>query len=122
MYTPDQLARRLRVLAALGSLLAALAVALGAYAAHAAQGPAQAALYTAAIVAFGHGVALAALAPPARLRIQFFALSGLLLGTLLFSGSLVSRYMLDRSLGLAPFGGSLQILSWLLYAVASLRR
>jgi uncharacterized membrane protein YgdD (TMEM256/DUF423 family) len=122
MYTPDQLALRLRVLAALGALLAALAVALGAHAAHGFEGAAQSALYTAAIVAFGHGVALAALAPPARLRIQFFALSGLLLGTLLFSGSLVSRHLFGRPLGLAPFGGSLQILSWLLYAVASLRR
>ena len=122
MYTPDQLARRLRALTALGAVLAAASVALAAYAAHAAQGPAQVSLYTAAIFGFGHGVALAALAPPARLRIQFFTLSGLLLGTLLFSGSLVLRHLLDRSIGLAPLGGTLLILSWLLYAVAALRR
>lgn len=122
MYTPDQLARRLRVLAASGAALAAISVALAAYAAHAVASPAQTSLYTAAIFAFGHGVALAALAPPARLRIQFFTLSGLLLGTLLFSGGIVVRYLLDRSLGLAPFGGGLLIVSWLLYAVASLRR
>ncbi len=122
MYTPDQLSRRLRFLAASGATLAAASVALAAYAAHAGTGPAQAALYTAAVFAFGHGVALAALAPPARLRIQFITLSGMLLGTLLVSGSLVVRHLLDRSLGVAPFGGGLLILSWLLYAVASLRR
>ncbi|GAB3089925.1 DUF423 domain-containing protein [Lysobacter terrae] len=122
MYTPDQLAKRLRVLTAAGCVLAASAVALAAYAAHVAPGPAQAALYTAAIIAFGHGVALAALAPPARLRIQFFTLTGMLLGTLLFSGSLVSHHLLNVPLRLAPFGGSLLILSWLLYAAAALRR
>jgi uncharacterized membrane protein YgdD (TMEM256/DUF423 family) len=122
MYTPDQLALRLRALTAAGALLAAAAVALSAYAAHAASGPAQASLHAAAIMAFGHGVALAALAPPARLRIQFFTLSGMLLGTLLFCGSLVLRHAFDLPVRLAPFGGGLLILSWLLYAVASLRR
>ena len=122
MYTPDQLAKRLRALTAAGALLAASAVALSAYAAHAAPGPSQSALYTAAIIAFGHGVALAALAPPARLRIQFFTLSGMLLGTLLFSGSLVLHHVFDLPVRLAPFGGGMLILSWLLYAAAALRR
>jgi uncharacterized membrane protein YgdD (TMEM256/DUF423 family) len=122
MYTPDELALRLRVLTASGAVLAALAVALAAYASHAVHGQAQAALQTAAAVAFGHGVALATLAPPARLRAHFLSLSGLLLGTLLFSGSLVLHHALDLPLRLAPFGGGVLILSWLLYAAASLRR
>lgn len=122
MYTPDELALRLRLLTASGAVLAAAAVALAAYAAHAAQGQAQVALQTAAILAFGHGIALVALAPPVRLRAQFLSLCGLLLGTLLFSASLVLHHALDLPVRLAPFGGSMLILSWLLYAAASLRR
>ena len=113
---------RLRLLTAAGAVLAALAVALSAYAAHAMQGDGRASLYTAAILAFGHGIALAALAPRAFSRMGAFALVGLLLGTLLFSGSLAYRQMAGVSLGLAPFGGSLMILSWLLYAADALRR
>jgi len=111
-----------RGLAAAGGVLAAAGVALSAYAAHAAQGAAQASLYTAAILAFGHGLALAALAPLARGRMALVALSGLLLGTALFSGSLVLHHALGLPVRLAPAGGSVLILSWLLYAAAALRR
>jgi uncharacterized membrane protein YgdD (TMEM256/DUF423 family) len=122
MSRDPQLPARLRLLTAAGAVLAASAVALSAYAAHAAQGDARASLYTAAILAFGHGIALAALAPRAFTRIGVVALATLLLGTLLFSGSLVYRHVFGISLGLAPFGGSLMILSWLLYAADALRR
>jgi uncharacterized membrane protein YgdD (TMEM256/DUF423 family) len=122
MYTPDELARRLRILAASGAALAACAVALAAYASHGTHEDARGPLHAAAAVAFGHGLALAALAPPARMRAHFFALCGLLLGTLLFSGGVVLGHVLGWPVRLAPFGGSLLILSWLLYAVASLRR
>ncbi|HEV8694705.1 MAG TPA: DUF423 domain-containing protein [Lysobacter sp.] len=117
-----ELPARLRLLTAAGAVLAAAAVALSAYAAHATQGDARAPLYTAAILAFGHGIALTALAPRAATRIGTIALAMLLLGTLLFSGSLVYRHVFGVSLGLAPFGGSLMIVSWLLYAVDAMRR
>ncbi|HJW44862.1 MAG TPA: DUF423 domain-containing protein [Lysobacter sp.] len=111
----------MRLLAAAGALLAAAAVALAAYAAHGAQGEVQTQLYTAAILAFGHGIALTALSPQATRRLTLFALAALLAGTVLFSGSLVIRHVFGVSLGLAPLGGSAMILSWLLYAVDALR-
>ncbi|HEY0660256.1 MAG TPA: DUF423 domain-containing protein [Lysobacter sp.] len=110
-----------RWLSASGALLAAVAVALSAYAAHGLQGDAQSRLQTAALFAFGHGLALAVLAPQGRRRLGRVALVGLLLGVLLFSGSLVGSHFLGRSVGLAPFGGSLLILAWLLYAVDAMR-
>src|ERR1700741_5107957 len=122
MSRPDEFAARGRLLAAAGALFASGAVALSAYAAHAAQGETQAALHTAALMAFGHGIALAALSPRMPTRIHFTALCGLLLGTLLFSGSLVLHHLFDIPMRLAPFGGSVLILSWLLYAAAALRR
>ena len=63
-----------RWLAATGAVLAALAVALAAYAAHAASADAQSRLQLAAVFAFGHGIALAALAPRAQRRIGRSAL------------------------------------------------
>jgi len=122
MYTPNELSARLRLLTATGAVLAAAAVALSAYAAHAAQGNAQASLYVAAILAFGHGIALVALAPRTPTQLHFLALCGLLLGTLLFSGSLVLHHVLELPVRLAPLGGCVLILSWLLYAVAAMRR
>lgn len=110
-----------RWLTASGALLAAAAVALSAYAAHGVQGDAQSRLQTAALFAFGHGIALAALAPWARRRLGLVALVGLLSGVLLFSGSLVGSHVLGESVGLAPFGGSLLILAWLLYAADAMR-
>ena len=108
-------------LAASGASLAAVAVALSAYAAHGVQGDAQSRLQTAALFAFGHGIALAALAPQAKRRLGLVALVGLLSGVLLFSGSLIGSHVLGESVGLAPFGGSLLILAWLLYAADAMR-
>jgi len=122
MHPDHELPRRARLLGAVGAMLAATAVALSAYAAHVAQVDAQAALHTAAAIAFGHGVALAALSWQASTRIRCIALWGLLLGTLLFSGSLVLHHAFGLPVRLAPFGGSVLILSWLLYAAAALRR
>lgn len=107
-----------RAIAASGAVLAAVAVALSAYAAHAAQGVVQANLQTAAIMAFGHGIALAGLAQLLRGWSGLLSLLALLLGCLMFCGALVSKYMFGLSLGIAPFGGSLMILGWLLCAVA----
>lgn len=106
----------------MGAVLAAAAVGISAYTAHAVEEAARAPMYTAAVLAFGHGLALAALAPVAATRLHFLALCGLLSGTLLFSGSLVLHHALGLPVRLAPLGGSVSIFSWLLYAAAALRR
>lgn len=110
-------------LAAAGAVCAALAVALSAYAAHGAEGAAQTQLQTAALFLFGHGVALAALSPLAAGRtLRLLALAGLLLGTLLFAGSLAMHVLAAWPTSLAPSGGTLMIVAWLLWAVAAIRR
>jgi uncharacterized membrane protein YgdD (TMEM256/DUF423 family) len=58
---------------------------------------------------------------PAR-RLRVLALAGLLLGTLLFAGSLAGGALLGWPTRLAPLGGSVLILSWLLLAVDAVRR
>jgi len=113
---------RARWLGAAGAVLAAATVALSAYATHAAHGNARNFLYIAAVLGFGHGIALAALAPRADGRLHFIALCGLLLGAVLFSGSLTLRYVFEVPVRLAPIGASVLILSWLLHAIATLRR
>lgn len=110
-----------RLLAVVGALFAALAVGLSAYAAHAAAGDAREQLQMAALFAFGHGIALAALAPRAGRRWGLAALILLALGTLLFSGSLVARQAWGTPTTLAPFGGGLMIVAWLLHAVEAAR-
>ncbi len=110
-------------LASAGSVLAGLSVALAAYAAHAGLGDkAQGSLQQAAFFAFGHGLALAALAPLAVRRLAWLGLLCIALGTLLFSGSLVLGAMYGISTGAAPFGGILMILGWLLHAIGQWRR
>lgn len=109
-------------LAACGALLAGMAVALAAYAGHGVDGDARSALQTASVYAFGHGLALAALARGARDGLAKLGLFALLLGTVLFAGALVSRYLLDGPSMFAPWGGGLTMLGWLLYALAALRR
>lgn len=111
-------ARWLRVA---GALLAGAAVALSAYAAHGAGDEARANLQTAALFAFGHGIALAAIARGAVSRLSLAALSMLLAGTVLFSGALASKVLFGGSSAPAPFGGGLLILGWLLFAIAATR-
>lgn len=102
-----------RLLPAAGALLAAAAVALSAYAAHASDGAAQARLQQAALMAFGHGIALAVLGlQPARAVVHGM-LAAMLLGVLLFSGSLVLVHLLNWPTRLAPLGGGLMIVSWI---------
>lgn len=113
--------RRRSWLAANGALCAAAAVALAAYAAHGVTGVAQSRLWLAAVFAFGHGLALAVLAPAAG-KFGRFALSLLYFGVLLFSGSLVFNVLAQWPTTLAPFGGILLIIGWLLYAAETLRR
>lgn len=110
-------------LAAAGAVLAALAVGLSAYAAHAvADAHARGNLQLASLYAFGHGIALAALAPATARRVPLLALAGLLAGTLLFAGSLAFAALLGWPTRLAPLGGTVLMASWLLYAVGVARR
>ena len=107
----------------MGALLAAAAIGLSAYAAHGIDDAhARSNVQTACFYAFGHGVALAALRGQVGGRLGSIALMVLLLGTVLFSGSLVGAALAGWSTRLAPGGGSLMILGWLLWAVAALRR
>lgn len=111
-----------RALIAGGAVLAAAGIALSAYAAHGASGEGRASLQMAALFAFGHGLALAALAPRATRVLARLALAALLLGVLLFSGSLTAAHFHGLATTLAPFGGSLMILAWLVFAADALRR
>ena len=104
-----------------GALLAAVAVALSAYAAHATEGVAQSRLHTAAVFAFGHGVALMALTPQVQGRWRLVASIAMQLGVLLFSGSLIANVLLGWPTTLAPTGGMLLIAGWLAWAIAALR-
>lgn len=111
-----------RMLAFNGALLAAASVALAAYASHGAEGLAQSRLQTAALFAFGHGVALAALAPAAVDRLARIALLALYAGVLLFSGSLVFNVFAHWPTTFAPAGGLLLIAGWLLWGIGAVRR
>lgn len=106
-----------RGFAAIGALLAAIAVAAAAYAAHGLDGEAQSRLSTAAAFAFGHGVALLALAPATTSLTRQLGLLAMVLGVVLFSGSLAAAALIHGSTRLAPLGGSLLILAWLYLAV-----
>jgi uncharacterized membrane protein YgdD (TMEM256/DUF423 family) len=104
-----------------GALLSGAAVALAAAGAHGDE-DARRLMSTAAAFAFGHGVALIALAGIARGRWGSLASLALLAGTVLFAGSLAARALLGASSALAPWGGGLLMLGWLLHAVAAARR
>ena len=106
-----------RVMPAAGALLAAAAVALSAYAAHASDGEVQARLQQAALMAFGHGIALVALGLQPAGAIARGMLAAMLLGVVLFSGSLVLSHLLGWPTCLAPLGGGLMIVSWVGLAV-----
>lgn len=110
-------------LAAIGAVLCALSIGLAAYAAHGvADAKAQAALQSACLYAFGHGVALAALAPRAKRALGQWSLRLLLVGTMLFSGSIALHHLAGIANGLAPSGGVAMMLAWLLWAADALRR
>ena len=116
--------RLLRALAVLGALACAVSVGLAAYASHGLDGEAAKRVGLAALFGFGHGLALLLLAPTTApgSRLRAAALCGLALGLLLFSGSLLAAVFLDASTALAPTGGLLLMLGWLLLAIDALRR
>src|SRR5688500_10820774 len=111
-----------RWLAACGALLASAAVALSAYASHGVAAEMQSQLQLAAVFAFAHGVALAALARGPLRRLAWLALLALLAGTVLFAGGLVVAQAYGLRARVAPFGGVLLIAGWLLYAVDTSRK
>jgi uncharacterized membrane protein YgdD (TMEM256/DUF423 family) len=109
-----------RWLAFAGAGLAAAAVGLSAYAAHVATAG-QGGLQTAAMLAFGHGLALAALARLPQRRMALLALVALLFGTLLFTGGVFIAHATGLHARTAPVGGTLLIVAWLAYAIDALR-
>ncbi|MCG6117420.1 MAG: DUF423 domain-containing protein [Aquimonas sp.] len=110
-----------RMLGGIGGLACAAAVALGAYASHAADGRTQGWLQTASLYLLLHGLALLIL-PVLRTSRLARAGQGLILaGMLLFCGSLIGAAIFGWSTRLAPFGGMGLILAWLLLAVDALR-
>jgi uncharacterized membrane protein YgdD (TMEM256/DUF423 family) len=111
-----------RSLAAIGALACGAAVALSAYASHGLEGQAAHRVGLAALFAFGHGLALLLLAPGATSRLRRAALCVLLTGLLLFAGSLVGAPLWLAPTTLAPAGGLLLMLGWLMIAGDALRR
>lgn len=110
-----------RIVSALAALLCGLSVALAAYGAHAADPAVGRRVSIAAAFAFGHGLALLALrtregALAIAVRACFIA------GTIFFCGSLVGAALAGLPTGLAPLGGSLLMLGWLLAAIDLLRK
>lgn len=110
-----------RGLAAFGALACGLAVALSAYASHALEGQAAHRVGLAALFAFGHGLALLLLAPTAG-RWRLAALLVSCVGLLLFAGSLLGAALWAAPTTLAPAGGLLLMLGWLMIAGDALRR
>jgi uncharacterized membrane protein YgdD (TMEM256/DUF423 family) len=119
----ERRARKSSFLAFSGGLLAALAIGLSAYASHGLNEPlAQSNLNTAALYLFGHGAVLAILGPASLNTLGRSALYVLLLGVLLFSGSLAAGVLAGWTTRLAPAGGMLLMGGWVLLAIAALRR
>lgn len=108
--------------AVIGALLAGVSVGLSAYASHALEGIARQHLLMAAAFVFGHGVALVALSGRTRGRLGTSASLLLLAGTLLFSGSLAAKSLFGWPSMLAPWGGTMLMLGWLLHAIEAWRR
>ncbi len=111
----DSTARSMRVLAGIGALACGVAIGVSAYAMHGALAAKDhERLVIAAVFLFAHGLSLAALAPGTRSRLRQAGLLILMIGTILFAGSLVLAAWLGIAPTLAPFGGSLLMLGWLL--------
>ncbi len=110
-------------LAFCGGLLAAAAIAASAYASHGVSEPlAQSHLNTAALYAFGHGVVLVGLGAATLNLLGRGALYVLLVGTLLFSGSLAGNVLAQWPTTLAPAGGITLMGGWVLLALSALKR
>ena len=107
-----------RVQATAGALLAALAVALSAWAAHGLPvGREQHNVLMACLYAFGHGALLRVLAARAGSRVEQAGRWLLLFGVVLFSGSLVGNVLWAWPTAAAPAGGVAMIVGWLLLGI-----
>jgi uncharacterized membrane protein YgdD (TMEM256/DUF423 family) len=106
-----------RATAALACVYAAAAVGLGAYAAHAAEAAAAERLALASQYLLFHSLAVLVLLAR-RGRLLGVLRWGMLAGVSLFSGSLVGAALSGWPTLLAPFGGGILILSWLLLGAA----
>ena len=123
MLGVERRTRKPSFLAFCGGLLAAAAIGLSAYASHGvSEALAQSHLNTAALYAFGHGVVLVGLGASSVNQLGRGALYVLLLGTLLFSGSLVGNVLMQWPTTLAPAGGITLMGGWVLLAFSALRR
>ncbi|MDR1074940.1 MAG: DUF423 domain-containing protein [Xanthomonadaceae bacterium] len=115
--------RKRSLLACCGGVMLAFAIGVSAYAAHAAVGAhAQSNLQTASLYLSGHGLALAALAPFSVRQPARWALVAILIGTLLFAGSLIGGALAGLPTRLAPVGGITMMAGWLWWAIDALRR
>jgi len=118
-----------RLLVAGGALLLALAVALGAYAAHAAKGAAHPEatrlLQTAVLYQFVHALGIVCAGILARNGTSPWLVGAAALhfaGIVLFCGSLWVLALATRSMGpLAPVGGMAFIAGWISLAIHALR-
>ena len=123
MLGVERRTRKPSFLAFCGGLLAAAAVGLSAYASHGvSEALAQSHLNTAALYAFGHGAVLVCLGAASLNQLGRGALYVLLVGTLLFSGSLVGNVLMQWPTTLAPAGGMTLMGGWLLLSLSALRR
>ncbi len=118
-----------RWLTALGALVMACAVALGAYATHvvrrdASHPDAERLLHTATTYMLVHGLGLVAAGLAARDRGSWcIAGAGILFaaGIALFCGSLWTLAITGVNPGLAPYGGTAFIAGWIAFAVHAVR-
>lgn len=110
-----------RLFAAAGALACGLAVALAAYASHGLAGEAAGRAGLAALFAFGHGLALQWLGRGEPGHLRLLACVALAIGMLLFTGSLAGAVFFGWPTRLAPAGGSLLMLGWVLAAIDHLR-
>jgi len=110
-----------RLFPATGALLCAISVALSAYASHGLEAQSQERMLLASYFAFAHGLSLIVLARGPDSKANLGSCSLMLVGLLLFSGSLASAAMWQTATTLAPAGGMALILAWCWAAMNFLR-
>ncbi len=112
-----------RAAAFIAALYCGAAIGLGAYGAHAAAVENVARLERASLYLLLHGIAVYGLALTRRPTLVNRSICSLLLvGTALFSGSLIALALAGMPAVLAPAGGVMMMLGWAVAALALLRR
>jgi len=105
----------------MAALFCAISVAMSAYANHGLDADSQRRMLTACYFAFAHGLSLIVLVRFSPSRSNFGACSLMLLGLILFSGSLASSVLWQTPSTLAPSGGMALIIAWCWVALNFLR-